>query len=59
MILDDSKPVLIVNQNGIDITHHTFEDTRQEDLERGKANLYSLGGQSVSTTDLNNSSIRI
>ncbi len=55
----DDRIVLIVNQNGVDVTHATFGDTRQEDLERGKANLYTLDAQSISTPDINNSSVRV
>lgn len=55
----DDRIVLIINQNGTDVVHHTFPDTQQEDLERGLANLYTIGGLSVSTNDVNNSSVRV
>lgn len=57
-----SPVVLIVNQNGTDCLHHTFEGTGQEDQERGQANLYGLKGLEALAIDpgqLGNSSVRV
>jgi hypothetical protein len=39
----DSQIVLIINNNGRDdLLHHTFFDTKQTDLEKGRSNLYEI-----------------
>lgn len=55
----DSRAVLIVNERGVDVVHHTFPDTAQTDLERGRANLYTVGGVSVTPENITNSSVRL
>jgi hypothetical protein len=66
----DSPIVLIMNVTGgrFDVLHRTFPDTKQEDQERGQANLYEITeddfeqqafiGATVDPQDLNASSIR-
>ena len=41
----DSVVNLIVTSDGTDIFDHRFEDSRQEDQERGKVNLYKMEGR--------------
>ncbi len=38
----NKRIVQIINRNGTDLLHHTFPDTSQSDLEKGKANLYRV-----------------
>ncbi len=57
----DSPIVLIVNQGGADVLHHTFADTSQKDQEQGQANLYQLlvTASNIVPESLTNSSIRV
>jgi hypothetical protein len=58
----DARIVLIINENGVDRLHHTFEDTAQEDQETGKANLYevlNIGPKNITPGNLTSSSIRV
>jgi len=57
----DSRPVLIMNEDGFDRLHHTFGETPQDDQEQGEANLYevSVASQRITPENLNNSSIRM
>lgn len=57
----DSRIVLIVNDDGFDRLHHTFEDTSQEDQERKHGNVYEVdvSADGIAPERLNNSSVRV
>ncbi len=57
----NDRTVLIVNVDGTERLHNTFQDTSQRDQERGEANLYELNvqGNGIIPEDLTNSSVRL
>jgi hypothetical protein len=55
----DSRIVVIVNEDGIDVAYAVIGDTSQTDLEQGHSNIYTLSGQSVTSENVGNSSVRI
>jgi len=55
----DDSIILIINEDGVEKLNFTFPDTSQDDQERGKANLYGIGGFGIRTENLTDSSIKV
>ena len=57
----NSRIVLIVNENGAESLHHTFDKTSQRDQQQGEANLYHLHRDPLvfNPENLDNSSVRV